>query len=84
MSLGGELPVQPFYAMMHGDMQQVPSLGGTMYDEGQLFVYELFTKPMSEVSYKGMISATFGRENQKAILEKYPVELVCLLCLYYY
>lgn len=73
---GGELPEQPFYSMANGNMVNVPSLQGSMYDEGQLFVYELFTKPMTEAKYKGMIRATFGAKNYDSIMKMYPFDVV--------
>lgn len=47
-----------------------------MYDEGQLFVYELFTKPLSKVVYKATVEGIFGISNGKKILEKYPYDVV--------
>ena len=58
---GGELTDQPLNLLMRGEMQPVPVLSGSMYDEGQLFVYELFTKRMSKISYHATLDMVFGR-----------------------
>jgi carboxylesterase type B len=72
----GEIPMQPLTAMQQGAITQVPMMSGTMQDEGQLFVYELFTKPMSETAYKATILGVFGKENYPRIIEKYPLDVV--------
>lgn len=71
---GGELPDQPLNLMMRGEMQSVPMLSGSMYDEGQLFVYELFTKPMSKLSYHSTLDVVFGRAAKK-IKDAYPMDV---------
>lgn len=71
----GEIPEQPLFAMMHGSLKQAPILSGSVSDEGQLFVYELFTKSLSKVAYNAIIDAVFGRY-AKDILSYYPFDLV--------
>ena len=73
---GGELPQQPLYALQAGDVSETPLLTGSVYDEGQLFVQELFTSPMSESAYKGLIAAVFGAENYPQVIHKYPMDVV--------
>lgn len=73
----GEIPEQPFTGLANGKMQTIgPLLQGSLYDEGQLFVYELFTKPLSETAYKGVIDGVFGLKKGKEIKNKYPFDLV--------
>ena len=65
---GGELPEQPLYALQAGKIDPMPMLQGSLYDEGQLFVYELFTKPLGEKEYNGAVKAIFGRDVGKQVL----------------
>jgi cholinesterase len=73
---GGEIPEQPFYGLMQGKFPRVPILQGSVLDEGLMFVDELFTKPLSEASYKGTIAATFGKSNYPEIIKAYPFDLI--------
>ena len=74
---GGEIPEQPFTGLAEGKMQTIaPMLQGSLYDEGQLFVFELFTKPLSETAYKGVIDGVFGMKKAKEIKKKYPFDLI--------
>lgn len=57
---GGEIPVQPFVGVGEGVFNAMPMLSGTVQDEGQLFVFELFTKPVSEAAYKALMKGVFG------------------------
>jgi carboxylesterase type B len=75
---GGELPDQPFNMLARGEMHTVPMLSGSLYDEGQLFVYELFTKEMSSLSYKSTVDLVFGKKAGKQVLDKYPMQ--CSTC----
>ena len=70
----GEIPEQPLYAMAAGKMHPMPVLAGSMYDEGQLFVYEMFTKPMSKTSYHATLDAIFGLHRSKQIKNMYPMD----------
>ena len=72
---GGELPEQPMDAMAQGKMSEVPMLAGSMYDEGQLFVFELFTVPLPSKAYYATLDTVFGRY-AKTIKEFYPMEIV--------
>ncbi|CAN0174009.1 unnamed protein product [Ectocarpus fasciculatus] len=72
----GELPQQPLFALMNGEVANVPLFTGSVYDEGQLFVQELFTSPMSESAYKGLVLAVFGAKNYPEIMHKYPLSVV--------
>eukprot|EP01035_Chromulina_nebulosa_P018992 gene18992-24808_t len=49
----GEIPVQPLYALQQGDLFIQPDamLAGSVYDEGQLFVYELFGSQLTKEYY---------------------------------
>jgi len=71
----GEIPDQPLYALARGDFPSMPVMSGSMYDEGQLFVYELFTKPLSNAEYKVIIGGVFGKHS-KEILDMYPMSVV--------
>jgi len=54
----------------------IPMLSGSMYDEGQLFVYELFTKPLGRTEYDVIIEGVFGIKASKRILNMYPFDLM--------
>jgi len=71
----GEVPEQPLFAMAKGNLMQTPTLTGTVKDEGQLFVWELFTKPLNRVSYYATIDGLFG-SHAGAIKDLYPFNLV--------
>ncbi len=73
---GGEIPEQPLVALARGEMQTMPILSGSLYDEGQLFVYELFPKPLSSGEYKAIIEAVFGLRASRDILAYYPLSVV--------
>mmetsp|Transcript_33152 Transcript_33152/g.47959 ORF Transcript_33152/g.47959 Transcript_33152/m.47959 type:complete len:537 (+) Transcript_33152:31-1641(+) len=72
----GEIPEQPLTAMEKGEMTAMPILSGTMYDEGQLFVYELFPKALSESEYKVIVEGVFGVKPSVRILKMYPFNIV--------
>lgn len=57
-------------------MQSMPILSGTVLDEGQLFVYELFTKPVNKAAYEGILAGVFGRSLFKQISALYPYDYV--------
>jgi len=73
---GGEIPLQPLTAFQKGEIQQVPMLEGSMRDEGQLFVYEMFTKPLGEKAYEAVVLGVFGAKSYKELLANYPFDLV--------
>lgn len=70
------IPEQVLTAIAGGRYTNVPVLGGSMYDEGQLFVYELFTKPVSKSAYKIILDGTFGLTIGKQVLDYYPFDIV--------
>ncbi len=70
------IPEQTLTAIAGGRFGNVPILAGSMYDEGQLFVYELFTKPVSKIAYKTIIEGTFGINTGKQVLKYYPFDIV--------
>lgn len=70
------IPEQTLTAIAGGRFANVPILAGSMYDEGQLFVYELFTKPVSKIAYKTIIQGTFGIDIGKQVLKYYPFDIV--------
>ena len=73
---GGSIEEQPFTALGGGRMMQVPLISGTVKDEGQLFVFELFTKPLSKAAYEAVILGVFGRQSYKQIMSLYPYDMV--------
>ena len=72
---GIDIKLQPFEAMRKGAFKPVPMLSGTVLDEGQLFVYELFTKPVRSTAYGGMLDVLFGVTKARQIEKKYPFEI---------
>jgi carboxylesterase type B len=73
---GGRIEEQPFDALAGGRMQKMPILSGTVLDEGQLFVYELFTKPVSKAAYDAILLGVFGRSIFKQLAALYPYDMV--------
>lgn len=73
----GEIPEQPLYAFQRGKQAALmPSaLQGTVWDEGQLFVYELFPSPLSRAAYNLVLDTVFGRI-AKTIEQYYPFDLI--------
>jgi len=76
VEVGGQIEEQPFEALGGGRMQTMNILSGTVLDEGQLFVYELFTKPLNKVAYEGIILGVFGRSIYKKLITLYPYDMV--------
>lgn len=73
----GDIPDQPLYALARGEVNNFnPIMSGSTYDEGQLFVWELFTKPLNEKEYNLIVNGIFGLKNSKLILKKYPFNLI--------
>lgn len=70
------LPMQPLVALQTGHAVDVPMLAGSVLNDAWLFVYELFTKPLGDKAYKGVVQATFGRQMRKQILDMYPPDLL--------
>lgn len=70
----GEIPIQPFNGLMQGKFDPTNLLVGTVLDEGQLFVYELFTKPLGKAAYEAIIPVTFGAKYTPEILRAYPFD----------
>jgi carboxylesterase type B len=70
---GGLIPEQPLTAMSEGRMAAKPMISGTVKDEGQLFVYELFPTALSETAYKLLVRGIFGKDAAKEILKLYPL-----------
>ncbi len=64
----GEIPEQPLNALMNGNVDQIPLMAGSVFDEGQLFVYELFTKPLTSKEYDATMLAVFGPEHYPRII----------------
>mmetsp|Transcript_261 Transcript_261/g.472 ORF Transcript_261/g.472 Transcript_261/m.472 type:complete len:535 (-) Transcript_261:205-1809(-) len=73
---GGEIEEQPFTALAGGKIDPMTLMSGTVKDEGQLFVFELFTKPLSKAAYEATILGVFGAHSYKQIMKKYPYDLV--------
>lgn len=67
------LPKQPLDALAAGELQQMPILSGSLYDEGTLFVDELFPTKMSKTKYHTVVDAIFGLHNAKKIKKAYPM-----------
>jgi carboxylesterase type B len=77
VEVNGEIPDQPLYALAKGQVNSYgPIMSGSLYDEGQLFVYELFTKPLNEAEYNLIVNGVFGMKASKKIFEKYPFSLI--------
>jgi len=70
----GEIPMQTLTAMQEGKIPAMPMLQGSLTDEGQLFVYELFPKPLSKLEYEVAVAGIFGKDNRENILEMYPFD----------
>lgn len=69
----GEIPDQPLYALAEAKFQTFgPLLQGSVADEGQLFVNELFVNPLSESAYNLVLDGVFGVKNARTIKKFYP------------
>lgn len=68
------LKQQPLDALSQGNLNPVPILSGSLYDEGVLFVDELFPDKMSKTKYHLTVDAIFGTHKAKTIKKKYPLE----------
>ena len=73
---GGEIEEQPLVAMGEGRMTNMNLLSGTVKDEGQLFVYELFTAPLDEKAYEATLLAVFGKNVYQELSALYPFDLI--------
>lgn len=72
---GGEIPDQPLHALARGEIAPMPLMSGSMQDEGQLFVYELFTVPLTKAAYNATIRGIFGSASS-TVLSMYPFDIV--------
>jgi len=72
----GEIPEQPLNALMSGNIDQVPLMAGSVFDEGQLFVYELFTSNLTQQAYEASMLAIFGAKHYPRIIRMYPFDIV--------
>jgi len=70
---GTVLPKQPFDALTAGEVANVPIMSGSLYDEGTMFVDELFTSSMSKSKYHTTVDAIFGLGKAKKIKNMYPM-----------
>lgn len=65
-----DVPAQPMDSWIAGNMQDIPMIVGTVADEGWLFVFEAFGKPLSYLEYEALILVAFGHNTQ--INAQYP------------
>lgn len=72
----GVLPETPLTAIANGHIQQMPMMAGAVRDEGQFFVYELFTKKLGKTAYHTALDAIFGMHKAKTIKKMYPFDIV--------
>jgi carboxylesterase type B len=73
----GEIPLQPMDGLAQGAVNNYNGImSGSLYDEGQLFVYELFTKPLNEKEYNVILNGVFGMKATQQILQYYPYNLI--------
>lgn len=70
---GTVLPKQPLDALGAGEISNVPIMAGSLYDEGLLFVDELFPDRMSKTKYHATVDAIFGLHKAKKIKKMYPM-----------
>ena len=70
---GKFVPDQPIILLQQGKFQKMPIMLGNNLNEGIMFIYEIFTKPLDSVGYAAAILAFFGLQNERNILNMYPV-----------
>lgn len=70
---GVVLPKQPLDALAAGEINPMPIMSGSLYDEGVLFVDELFPSAMSKTKYEATVDAIFGLHKAKQIKKMYPL-----------
>lgn len=63
-------------ALEAGHFDAVNIMSGTMADEGQMFVYELFTSPMGEKAYHAALLGIFGKDVYAQLVNLYPFDLI--------
>ena len=68
-SLGIVLPKEPYQALLAGELEQMPTMVGTVADEGT--VYVVFNGSMSEAEYSDVLTTQFGAATTTEILARY-------------
>jgi len=63
---------QPIHAFVSGNYNHVPFMLGNVEDEGTIFIYEAFPKPLDLTGYKALIGAVF-KSQAPAVMKMYPV-----------
>jgi len=66
-----DVPVQPIDGWQAGQMADIPILIGTVHDEGWMFIFEAFTKSLSNIEYQLIGDLAFGHMTE--INKQYPV-----------
>lgn len=68
-----ELAVQPMVGFLNGTSMDVPTMMGSVSQEGLIFVYEAFAKKAtSRMLEDGLLSIIYGVDHVGAILNQYP------------
>ena len=68
-----ELKVQPMVGFLTGASLDVPTVMGSVTQEGLIFVYEAFpTKPVSRVEEDALLALIFGVDHVEEVLKQYP------------
>ena len=71
---GVEILQQPLDALRDGNFNPVPILGGSLLEEGILFVDELFKSSLGKEKYKLVVKNTFGKSSEDELLSLYPYD----------
>ena len=68
-----ELAVQPMVGFLNGTSMDVPTMMGSVRQEGLIFVYEAFAKgPTSRTIEDALMAVIYGVDNVEKILKQYP------------
>jgi carboxylesterase type B len=66
---------QPFNLYRQGLIPEMPILIGTVSEDGRLFVYEMFSSPLSRLEYDSALLVVFGKKYFE-VLAMYPADLL--------
>lgn len=66
------LPLHPRDAFQAGRIADVPIIQGTVLNEGNIFIYGAFKKPVGQAEVKLLVPVLLGKERAAMIWEQYP------------
>ena len=67
-----ELPYQLMEGFLSGDALDLPLILGSVRQEGMIFIYEAFSKPVARAEEDALLVAIFGLKDIEKVLKQYP------------